>query len=94
MKKTCLILLILFVMLGSNPAVNAQVSVNQAMEHVIDHADSLAQEEKPIVKTVILDEEESDPEVPRNKWVTIGLAVFGLALVIIFRMLRKKKRIK
>lgn len=96
MKKTPIVAIILLIALfHSGPAIS-QVLNNHVVEEVLAHSDSLASSDstKPITKTVIMDGEEGEEaeSSPRDKWITAALAALGVVLVIVFRMLRKKKK--
>ena len=93
-KKTGIIVMILVATLFDGKATNSEVHNNQVIEQAVINADAGASYDstKAITKTVIIEEDE-DATLPnsRNKWITAALAAFGVILIIIFRMLRKKK---
>ena len=96
MKKIYLILILVLVTLFNTKASTSEAQTNQENEQIITKADTISSENsaEPIIKTVVIEEDEEgqDPFSPRNKWITIALAVFGVVLVLVFRMLRKKKK--
>ncbi len=96
MKKIHILSLILMLTLFNVRTGNSQVLNNHIVEEVLANSDSLTSSDstKPITKTVIMDEEEAGGAESslRDKWITAALAALGVVLVIVFRMLRKKKK--
>ena len=93
MKKIQIILIILLATQFNGKTTNLAAQKNQVIEQALIHTDSVASEDstKIITKTVIMEEEENAPN-PYNKWITAALAALGLVLVIVFKMLRKKRK--
>ncbi len=96
MKKIHILSLILMLTFFNVRTGNSQVLNNHIVEEVLANSDSLTSSDsaKPIIKTVIMDEEEAGGAESslRDKWITAALAALGVVLVIVFRMLRKKKK--
>jgi|GEM_PF-6748482 len=96
MKNTYFLLAILLLLTLFNVNTSrAQGQGAQVLEQLLTHADTLTSEEstEPIIKTVVIEEEEKELST-RDKWITGILAAFGFVGVLVFRLLRRKKKVE
>ena len=94
MKKSIFFILAIFLTIAFNANASGTALSQQPTEQGVSKTDStISAREEPITKTVVLDDEETGESnmPPRNKWITAGLVVFGIAGFIFLKTRRKKK---
>lgn len=95
MKKIIFFTLVIFLSMtfNVNASASAAFSQQQTEQGVSKTDTTISAREEPITKTVVIDDEEEEEKnmPPRNKWITAGLVVFGIAGFIFLKTRRKKK---